>query len=342
MKIESFGTLPDGRDVHAYTLEGSHGASLQLLNYGGIVTRLLAPDRNGALADVVLGFDTLEEYRQPQPYFGATVGRVAGRIPNGCIHVNGVTHRLPLNDGSNHLHGGGSGFHQRLWKAEPIPGQEAVRLTLQSPDGDEGYPANLDVSVTMTFTKENAFVIETEAASDALTPVSLTHHSYFNLGGSGTIADHQLTIHADEQAAVDQAMSLLGTRQPVTAANDFRSQRWLKEAVPQLFQEHGDLYFLNQPGLHSPKTAATLFHPASGRLLQVRTTESCLQLYCGKAVGPALHGKAGRIYDSFAGLCLECEGFPAAATFPGFDDILARPGMPRRQTTIYAFSTQSS
>jgi aldose 1-epimerase len=346
--VRPFGALPSGEIVTAYTLQGAGGLVLECLDYGGIVTRLLAPDRAGRLADVVLGCDDLAGYLGPQPYFGAIAGRVAGRITGARFALDGVTYPLAPNDAPNHLHGGLRGFDKQLWRAESASrpdGAPSLRLSRTSPAGEEGYPGTVRVAVTYTVTADNTFLIETEAETDAPTPFSLTHHGYFNLAGhdSGPVHDHTLQVHADICAATDAAMTLLGRREPVNAANDFRSPRRLGDAIPGLFQQHGDLYFLHSaasPAILRP--AATLADPTSGRILEVTTTEACLQLYTGDCLDHVLPvvGKGGHRYARHAGLCLECEGYPDGANTPALGDIVLRPGRVHRQATAYRFSTR--
>jgi aldose 1-epimerase len=207
-----------------------------------------------------------------------------------------------------------------------------------SADGEEGYPGIVTVAVTYTLTDANALVIETEASTDRATPFSLTHHSYFNMSGegSGSVGDEFLQIHADAYAPTDDKMTLLGRRESVTPANDFRKPRKVGEAIPALHQEHGDLYLLSGTGL---RQAAILTDPASGRRLTVSTSENSLQFYTGRYLDGTLVGKSGRSYESHAGLCLECQGYPDGANTPALGDIILRPGHPLRHTTIYAFST---
>lgn len=337
-----YGRLPDGRSVYAWTLAGTGGLTLEALNYGGIVTRLHAPDRTGRLADLVLGLPSLDAYLAGKSYFGALVGRVAGRITAGRFTLDGVTYPLAVNNGPNHLHGGRQGFDKHLWAAAPVTrtdGAPSLRLTRLSPDGEEGYPGNVTVSVTYTITADNTFIIDSEASTDRPTPFSLTHHSYFNLTGegTGTITGHTLQIHADSFAPTDAKMTLLGRREPVFPANDFRQPRRLADAIPHLHKSHGDLYFLPAaPGL---RPVARLADPVSGRVLTVSTTEACLQLYTGVSLDGTLTGKSARPHAAHAGLCLECQGNPDAAHFPALGDIILRPGHPQRHTTAYAFTT---
>ena len=343
-----FGFLPSGEGVEAWTLTGASGLTLEAITYGGIVTRLLAPDRNGNLADVVLGHQELEPYLTDLCYFGAIVGRVAGRISAAKFQLDGKFYSLAANDPPNHLHGGSLGFNRRVWDAMPVKrpdGAPSLRLTRRSPDGEEGYPGNIDVSVTYTLTNDNVFLIETEAASDRPTPVALTHHSYFNLAGesSASIDDHVLQIEADEFVPTDEWMTLMGRVEPVVAGvNDFRHARRLGDAIPLLYQNHGDFYRLPERAGQrlgsGPATAARLVHAGSGRVLEVATTAHCLQLYTGAALDGSVVGKSGIAYRRHAGVCLECQEYADGANTSAFGDIILRPGQLRRHTTVYAFS----
>lgn len=342
-----FGVLPTGEPVTAYTLTGAGGLSLQFITYGGIVTHLRVPDREGRLADVVLGFDSLGPYLAGHPYFGAIVGRVAGRITGARFQLDGHTYNLARNNGPNHAHGGLVGFDKRLWTAQPMirpDGAPSVKLTYHSPDGEEGYPGIINVAVAYTVTHDNAFIIETEAVSDRITPLNLTHHSYFNLAGegSGSIVDHELEIYADEAVAMDNDLTLLGRSVPVAGQpNDFNQPRRLGDAIPLLFKQHGDLYLVRRPTDDfgsSLVPVARLADPRSRRALTVSTTERCLQLYSAVALDGSLTGKSGQPYRPHAGLCLECEGYPDGVNTKIFGDIFLQPGQPSRHTTVYVFS----
>lgn len=335
--------MPGGEPVEAFTLLGGAGASLEVITYGGIVRSLNVPDRTGRLADVVLGFDSLEPYLRGHPFFGAITGRVAGRIPNGILTIEGKTYELVKNESPNHLHGGIVGLDKRNWRAEPNQhedGSDSLRLAYFSPDGEEGYPGNVELSVTYTLTRDNIFIVESEATSDRATPVSLTHHSYFNLAGEGggDIFGHELTLFADEVFLVDDRMTPLGRTRDVSGhTGDFRVSRRLGGVIPDLFENHGDCYRL--PGAGEQFLAARLLDPASGRTLTVSTDEDCLQLYTAAKLECPWAGKSQRPYNRFEGVCLECQGYPAAVQFPEFGSILVTPGQPRRRTTHYAFST---
>ena len=345
MKPRLFGNLPSGEIVQAYTLSGGHGASVEIITLGGIVTSLSVPDRGGRLADVVLGFDRLDPYLAGHPYFGAIVGRVAGRIPGGRFTLEGKTYELVKNDGQNHLHGGLLGLDKRIWNATPVTrtdGDDSLRLSYHSPDGEEGYPGAVDLRVDYTFTKDNVLIIESEVTSDRLTPVCLAHHSYFNLAGegSGDIFAHELMVHSKRTFLVDEQMTPLGRTQPVAgSARDFSTPRRMGDAIPGLFRRHGDCYQLPDGERLSP--AARVIDPASGRTLDVSTTEFCLQFYTSAYLDCPSAGKSGRPYLPYDGFCLECQGYPAGVDFPEFGSILVAPGQPQRRTTRYAFSTDN-
>ncbi|MDB6170355.1 MAG: galactose-epimerase [Verrucomicrobia bacterium] len=340
MTTEFFGPLPSGEGIDAWTLGNAAGSSVKILTLGGIVASLRVPDRRGELADVVLGFNTLREYLSGHMYFGALCGRIAGRVPEGELRVEGRRYSLPLNNGRNHLHGGFVGLDRRVWRATAAPsveGAESLRLTYHSPDGEEGYPGSLDIAVTYTFTADNCLTLETEATSDQVTPLSLTQHSYFNLGGegSGSIADHELQIHSDVFVPLNAAMTLGGVAESVAGkGNDFRNSRRIGDALPGLFRSHGDLYLLGTAGF---RKVARVIDRGSGRTLEVSTDESCLQFYSAVDLDRTLVGKSGRAYGPHAGFCLECEGYAGGGNRPEFGDILVRPGRPQRRKTTYAF-----
>jgi len=343
-----YGVLPDGRTVEAWTLTGRRGLVLEVITLGGIVTRLYAPRRDGRLDDVVLGFSNLESYVAGHPYFGAITGRVAGRISDAAFTLDGRTYQLARNEPPNHLHGGLVGFDKRLWDASPVSrGDNApsLRLTYCSPDGEEGYPGNLNVAATYTVTDDNVFLIETEATSDRTTPLCLTHHSYFNLAGegSGTIENHVLTIPANEFVPVDEELIATGRLQSIDRSdNDFREPRRLGDVIPLLFQQHGAIYALPNRGAKQMVHAARLEEFESGRVLTVSTTERYLQLYTGSRLDGAHAGKSGKAYSPFTGVCLECQGYPDASNAELRTDILLHPGQAQRHATAYAFSANQA
>ncbi len=340
-----FGTTPDGRQIDAWTLCGASGLTLEIITYGATVTRLLVPDREGDLADVVLGFDNLAAYLSHSAYFGCVVGRVAGRVSNASFRLDGELYELFPNNPPNHLHGGKRGFDKRVWAATPVErvnGEPSLQLMYRSPHLEEGYPGTVDVTVTYTITRDNALLVETCGGADEPTPFSLTLHHYFNLAGegSGSIADHELQICADEFIAADEFMTLLGEAVAVGDNNDLRCPRTLREVIPGLFRNHGDLYVIRKDariGSGEQVRAARLVHPESGRTLEISTTATHLQLYTGAALDASLTGKSGDAYPQYAGICLECEGYPDGANRPHLGDIILRPGAPRKEMTTYAF-----
>jgi aldose 1-epimerase len=341
--------LPTGESVEAWTLRGSGGVELEAATYGGIVTRLLVPDREGHPADIVLGFHTLEAYLAGHPYFGAITGRVAGRIADAQFFLDGKNYNLCRNDPPNHLHGGLCGFDKKVWKAAAVKrrdGAPSLRLSLCSPDGEEGYPGTVQVDVTYTVTNNNVFLIEANATTDRSTPFALTHHSYFNLAGEGanSVDEHELEVHADEIVPASVHMTPLGRLENVAGGGrDFRLPRRLGPAIPKLFQRHGDLYRLRRSrrdGGNNPLVpAARLVHPGSGRVLKVATTAPYLQVYTGAALDGSLVGKSGMGYGPHAGLCLECQRYSDGANTPEMGNTILRPGERLCESTAYAFST---
>ena len=340
-----YGTLPAGEEVREFTLENSQGMVAKIIEYGATLTELHVPDARGQSTDVVLGFKNLDGYLGSHPFFGATIGRVAGRITGGKFSLAGRGYALAINHPPNHLHGGHAGFDKRVWRGQRVlntpAGSTAVNFFRCSPDGEEGYPGQVELAVTYSLTAENELVIQYEATADRATPLSLTHHSYFNLSGegSGDIANHQLQINADAVTATNADMTQLGYAEPVAGKpNDLNRPQRLGDVISKLLNQHGDNYLLrrNQPGALVP--AARLYDPTSGRAMEVFTTEACLQLYSAAVLDGTLIGKSGRHYPKFGGLCLECQGYPDGVNTPELGDIILRPGGTYRQTTIYRFT----
>lgn len=346
MSPTPFGQLPNGEIVEAFDLSLPDGSGCRIITLGAIITTLRVPDKRGDLADVVLGFDHLEGYLGPHPYFGAIVGRVAGRITGATFEIDGRTYPLAVNQPPNHLHGGVVGFSHRNWSATPLTradGSPSLRLEYHSPHEEEGYPGNVDAAVTYTFTLRHELIVEIEAVTDRTTPFSLTQHSYFNLRGegSGNIEDHRLQILADRYAPTDDHMGLLGRSEPVTApGNDFNQTQRIGDVLSRLHKHHGDLYFL--PARSGLTQVARVEEPVSGRVLTVRTDEPCLQFYTGVNLDDSMIGKSGQPSAPYAGLCLEAEGYPDGPNSPELGDILLHPGQIYRRTTVYAFSNLPS
>jgi aldose 1-epimerase len=338
--------LPSGEPVEAWTLTGASGLIVEAITFGGIVTKLLYPQGDGDWLDLVLGFEDLQPYVEGHPYFGAIVGRVAGRLSNSRFDVDGETFQLTANEGPHHLHGGLRGFDKRIWTAAARTledGSPSLKLSYCSPAGEEGYPGTVRVEVTYTVARDNTFVIDTYACADRPTPLSLTHHSYFNLAGegSGSIAGHTLQILSDRFVEANEDLSLSDRLRSVDGLyDDLRQPVALEERLPRLAHGHGALYAVPEarvPG--EPVKIAQLTHPESGRVLTCSTTLPYLQLYTASAFDGSITGKSGRRYGQYAGLCLECEGYSNGASRPDMGDILLRPGAPQRHRTLYAFSS---
>jgi aldose 1-epimerase len=352
--VAPFGQLPDGRAVSLYTLMNASGMKADITNYGGIVVRLYTPDRHGKLADIVLGYDTLADYLNATPYYGALIGRVGNRIAQGRFTLDGQTYTLATNNTPGnipcHLHGGNTGFDKVLWQAEPLTrdGNAGLRLTYLSPDGEEGYPGNLTVKVTYWLGNDNSLKIEYAATTDRPTPVNLTQHSYFNLKGegSGDILDHVLMLKASRLTPVNAGLIPTGIVMPVTGTPfDFTSPRAIGERVDAADEQikFGGGYDHNwvlDRTTEALELAATVSEPVSGRTLEVWTTEPGLQFYCGNFLDGSGAGKRGHAYPFRSGFCLETQHYPKSPNQPGFPPIILRPGQVYATETVYRFGVR--
>jgi len=340
-----FGTLPDGRTVEIFTLTGGGRVTMQTISYGAVITSITTPDRNGQTDDVVLGFDQLQGYLIPPPYFGAVVGRYGNRIAKGQFTLDGATYHLATNNGPNHLHGGVKGFDKQLWRAEPFAHDTdaGIVYTLTSPDGDEGYPGTLSVKVTYTLSHGDALTVDYDATTDTATVVNLTQHSYFNLAGRGDILAHRLQIDADRYTPVDATLIPTGEIADVASTPlDFRKPAAIGARIdaddPQLKHAGGyDHNWVLNGAAGTLRHAATLEDPASGRTLDVSTTEPGLQFYSGNFLDGTLTGKGGRVYQKRAALCLETQHFPDSPNHPTFPSTVLRPGGSYRSKTVFTF-----
>ena len=348
IQSERFGTTTDGVPVELYTLTNRRGVEARISTYGGTLVSLLVPDRHGAFADVVLGFDTLEPYLADHPYFGSTIGRYANRIRGGAFTLDGRSHRLPLNDRTNHLHGGARGFHTMLWKPEPVAGREgpSVRLRRRSVDGEEGYPGNLTVEVRYTLSDSDELVLDYSASTDAPTIVNLTNHAYFNLAGRGTIEGHVLRIAAGRYLPVDTALVPTGELRAVEGTPfDFTSPRPIGERLRDADEQlgHGRGYdhswVLDRTDGGGEIAAAEVHDPASGRTMTMYTTQPGVQIYSGNFLDGSVSGKNGVRYQKHAGFCMESQHFPDSPNQPGFPSTVLRPGEEYRQRTRYRFGS---
>jgi aldose 1-epimerase len=353
--ITPFGKLGDGREAALYSLTNANGARADITNYGAIIVRLFMPDRAGRMDDVVLGYNTVEEYVKATPYFGAVVGRYGNRIAHGKFTLDGKTYTLATNNSPGdipcHLHGGRVGFDKVLWSAEPLlrDNTPSLKLRYRSKDGEEGYPGNLDVTVLYQLENDNSLRIEYQAATDRDTPVNLTQHSYFNLRGegNGNILGHMLTFKASHTTPVDAGLIPTGKFAPVKGTPfDFTVPHAIGERVNTMGDEqlkYGGGYdhnwvLDNQTGKMAH--AATVFEPTSGRVLEVWTEEPGLQFYCGNFLDGSNVGKSGRAYAYRNGLCLETQHYPDSPNQPNFPSTILRPEQTYRTTTLYRFTSR--
>jgi aldose 1-epimerase len=354
IESEPFGSL-HGTSVERYTLANA-GMHVRVLTFGGILQSIEVPDRAGHLANVSLGFATLDQYVRANPFFGALIGRFANRIAKGRFTLDGVTYEVPVNDGPNSLHGGVDGFDKRVWQASPLRGSGAVglKLALFSPHGDAGYPGALSVEVTYLLTAANALRIDYRATTDRPTVLNLTNHTYFNLAGegSGSVEDHVLTLFADHYTPIDAVLIPTGVVEPVAGTSmDFTVATpigaRLRAGFDQLARAHGydHNYVLDRlppAGGSSLRLAARALDPTSGRVLEVLTTEPAIQFYSGNFLDGSLIGSSGRIYRQADAFTLETQHYPDAPNHPDFPSTELRPGEVFASTTVFKFSTSAS
>ena len=345
-----FGKTSDGTAVDIYTLTNSNGLEARITNYGGIVVSLKVPDRDGKLDDVVLGYDAVDEYIKASPYFGALIGRYGNRIAKGRFTLDGKEYTLATNNDENHLHGGLQGFDKVVWKARAMLGDRGPGLTLSylSPDGEEGYPGNLTVTVVYLLTDADELRIHYTATTDKPTPVNLTNHSYFNLAGQGNgdILSHKLTLKADRFLPVDKGLIPTGELRPVADTPfDFNKPTAIGARVEQDDQQlefgggYDHCWVLNESDGQMP-LAARVLEPTTGRMMAVFTTEPAIQFYCGNFLDGSNVGKGGKVYQHRYGFCLETQHYPDSPNKPDFPSVILKPGDEYETTTIYRFSVK--
>jgi aldose 1-epimerase len=348
IEVTAFGQTPDG-PANLYTLKNKNGMTVKITNYGGIVTSISVPDKQGQFDDVVLGFDSLQLYLDGHPYFGAIVGRYGNRIGKGRFSLDGTTYALAVNNGENHLHGGIKGFDKHLWKAEPLEEDTRVglKITRVSKDMEEGYPGNLSIEVSYWLDNQNALTIDYLASTDKKTICNLTNHSYFNLAGAGNgdILNHEMHILADQITPVDEGLIPTGEFMPVEGTPfDFTNPTSIGAGVnnehPQIKFGGGydHNYVLRESG--GLRLAATVYERNSGRFMEVRTTEPGVQFYCGNFLDGTLVGKGGKTYNRRYGLCLETQHYPDAPNQDAFPSVVLEPGQKYKTTTSYSFSVK--
>jgi aldose 1-epimerase len=338
-----FGKMPDGTPVEAFTLKNAHGLEARVISYGAIVQSLLVPDGKGGTVDVVLGFDTLDEYVKGNPFFGCVVGRYANRIAKGRFTLDGKEYTLATNNGPNHLHGGLRGFDKAVWKATPrtTPDGDALELTYVSKDGEEGYPGTLSTTVTYTLTRDDTLKIEYRATTDKPTIVNLSNHSYFNLkgAGSGDILGHEVEISAKRFTPVDATLIPTGDLTAVAGTPfDFTKPHTIGERIAAKDEQiargggYDHNFVLDGGGKLAP--AARVKDPASGRTLEIQTDQPGVQFYTGNFLTDKV-GKGGKHYGYRQGFCLETQRFPDTPNRPAFPSARLDPGQEYRQTTVW-------
>ena len=350
IKKQSFGKTADGTPVDLHILTNRTGAETAITNYGGIVVWLKVPDRKGNLGDVVLGYDSLDGYRNDKAYLGALIGRYGNRIAHGKFILDGITYTLPQNNGENTLHGGIKGFNKQVWQAEEIPGPNgpALRLHYVSKDGEEGFPGNLSVQVIYTWTDQNELKIEYSATTDKDTVLNLTQHSYFNLAGagSGDVLQHQVTLHSDHFTVIDSTLIPTGEIRSVQGTPfDFRTPVAIGGRIDDNDQQlkygigYDHNWVLESGRSDAPFLAAQAYDPHSGRTLKVWTTEPGIQFYSGNFLD-GIRGKAGKIYNRRDAFCLETQHYPDSPNHPNFPSTVLKPGEHYHSITVYKFSVQ--
>ena len=345
---QPFGQTKDGIAVDLYTLRNSKGAEVGICNYGGLVTFLKVPDRNGQFGDVVLGYDTLADYIKESPYFGALIGRYGNRIAKGKFKLDGKEYTLATNNAPNALHGGLKGFDKVVWEPRILATLEgpALKLKYESKDGEEGYPGNLSVTAVYTLTDDNALKLEYTATTDKDTVVNFTQHSYFNLAGKGDILNHEVMMPADRFTPVDSTLIPTGELKPVDGTPfDFRTPTAIGARIGQEDEQlkfgngYDHNWVINKP-MGQLGLMARVYEPTTGRVLEVGSTEPGLQFYTGNFLDGKLTGKGGWVYQFRNGFCLEAQHYPDSPNQPNFPSVVLKPGQVYQSTIIFKFSVQ--
>jgi aldose 1-epimerase len=342
---DPFGHTADGREVFTFTLTSTKGLRARITNFGAALVNLFIPDRAGNLGDVVLGYDTVEGYMNQTVYLGVTVGRYANRIGKAKFTLDGVTYQLAANNGPNHLHGGDKGFHRVLWEAQEAVATDDkawVKMTYLSKDGDEGYPGNLQATVTYTLTDSDELQINYEARTDKKTIVNMTNHSYWNLAGAGNgdILNHELFINADRFTPMDKGLIPVGSFASVhDMPLDFTRPRTIGSRLRHLATGYDHNYVVNgQAG--TLRLCAEVHEPQTGRTMTIQTTEPGVQLYSGNYLNESVVGKEGKKYLKHAAFCLETQHFPDSPNKATFPSVVLEPGQVYASQTVHKFSTK--
>ncbi|MFO8012844.1 MAG: aldose epimerase family protein [Phycisphaerae bacterium] len=340
-----YGKMPDGREVHLYTLTNSNGMRVKLTDYGATTVSVEVPDKEGKVGDVTLGYDSLEGWLGNTSYFGATVGRYANRIAGGTFDLGGKTYQLATNDGENHLHGGEKGFDKRLWDAEMVqtPDGAGVKFTRTSPDGEEGYPGTLQVTALYSLTKAGEFKAEFTATTDAPTVVNLAHHTYWNLRGpeKGDILGHELMLNADKYTPVDEGLIPTGELKPVEGTPfDFTESKPIGKDIGKVEggYDHNFVASGYEPG--KVRLAARVTEPTTGRVMEIHTDQPGIQFYSGNFLDGTITGKGGVAYEKHDGFCLETQHYPDSPNQPAFPSVTLKPGQTYKHVMIHKFSAE--
>jgi aldose 1-epimerase len=349
IKKGAFGKA-DGKDVYLYTLTNANGMQVKITSYGGTVTSIMVPDRQGKMADVVLGFDNLDDYISKSPYFGCIVGRYGNRIANGKFTLNDKEYKLAQNNGPNNLHGGVKSFDKVVWDAEPVKGADSVglKLTYLSKDGEEGFPGNLNVTVVYTLTNDNELKIENRATTDKTTIVNLTHHSYFNLKGQGNgdILDHVLMLNANKYTPTNKTSIPTGELADVKdTPMDFTRATAVGERIDSDNEQlkfaggYDHNWCINRKG-DGLELVGTVAENSTGRVLEVYSTAPGVQFYSGNFLDGTITGKNGKVYKKRYGLCLEPQLYPDTPNHPNFPSCVLEPGDTYEHDIVYKFSVE--
>jgi len=345
IKTESFGQTPDGQEVSLVTMTNPNGLRAKVTNYGGILVSTEVPDRDGKLGDVVLGYDNLDDYVKRGAFFGATVGRYANRIGGAKFVLEGVEYKLAANNGPNHLHGGKKGFDKVVWKIvdAKTDGDEAIlKMKYLSKDGEEGYPGNLDCTVTYTLTADDELKFSYEATTDKTTVLNLTNHAYWNLAGqgSGDILGHELMLTADKYTPVDEGLIPTGEIKSVKdTLMDFTKPMTIGSRIEKVAGGYDHNYVLNSGG-GKPALCARVSEPRSGRVMEIYSTEPGIQFYTGNFLDGSITGKAGKVYNKHYAFCLETQHFPDSPNKPEFPSVVLKPGEKYETQTVHKFYTK--
>ena len=346
----AFGTLSSGEAVQLFTLKNTSGMEVGIITYGGIITSIKVPDKEGNLGEVSLGFDSLEKYEGTHPYFGALIGRYGNRIAKGKFSLEKTEYELPVNNGPNSLHGGNEGFDKRVWEGQSFESEKGVgvKLSYFSEDGEEGYPGNLSATVLYTLTEDNSIVIDYSATTDAPTVVNLTNHAYFNLkdAGASDILGHELQIQAENITPVDETLIPTGELMSVEgSAFDFRTATAIGARIDAEEEQiefgggydHNYVFARSGEGLEK---LITVYEPTTGRVMEVLTTQPGVQFYSGNFLDGSVTGRTGTVYNKRAAICLETQHYPDSPNQPNFPSTRLDPGQTYQQSTVYRFSTR--